>query len=55
MYIVNDMEQIIETQNISYTPEKTTKKKTTLHKKWSFPLRISSVNGGFGHLYWRNP
>ena len=34
----------------------------TLHKKWSFPLRISSVNVtksavscGFGHLYWRNP
>ena len=34
----------------------------TLHKKWSFPLRISLVNvtksavsGGFGHIYWRNP
>ena len=34
----------------------------TLHKKWSFPLRISSVNvtksagnWGFGHIYWRNP
>ena len=33
----------------------------TLHKKWSFPLRISSVNvtkfaGNyrFGHIYWRN-
>ena len=33
----------------------------TLHKKWSFPLRISSVNVtntavscGFGHIYWRN-
>ena len=32
-----------------------------LHKKWSFLLRISSVdvnksagNGGFGHIYWRN-
>ena len=32
-----------------------------LHKKWSFPLRISSVNVtkstvscGFGHVYWRN-
>ena len=31
-------------------------------KKWSFPLRISSVNVtespgncGFGHIYWRNP
>ena len=34
----------------------------SLHKKWSFPLRISSVNltksavsCGFGHIYWRNP
>ena len=34
----------------------------THHKKWSFPLRISSVNMtksavfcGFGHIYWRNP
>ena len=34
----------------------------TLHKKWSFPLRISSVNVtksagncGFGPIYWRNP
>ena len=33
-----------------------------LHKKWSFPLRISSViatksvrNCGFGHIYWKNP
>ena len=30
-----------------------------LHKKWSFPLKISSVNvtksRGFGHIYWRNP
>ena len=35
---------------------------STLHKKWSFPLRISSVNvtksagnSGYGHIYWRNP
>ena len=34
----------------------------SLHTKWSFPLRISSVNVtksavscGFGHIYWRNP
>ena len=34
---------------------------TALHKKWSFPLRIFSVNVtksavfcGFGHIYWRN-
>ena len=33
----------------------------TLHKTWSFPLRISSVNltksavsCGFAHIYWRN-
>ena len=37
-------------------------KKPTLHKKWSFPLWVSSVNVsksadscGFGHIYWRNP
>ena len=35
---------------------------TALHKKWSFPLRIFSVNltksavsCGFGHIDWRNP
>ena len=35
---------------------------TSLHKKWSFPIRISSVNVtksagscGFGHIHWRNP
>ena len=34
----------------------------SMYKKWSFPLRISSVNVtksagncGFGHIYWRNP
>ena len=34
----------------------------TLHKKWSSPLMISSVNVaksavscGFGHIYWINP
>ena len=33
----------------------------SMHKKWSFPLMISSVNVtksarncGFGHIYWRN-
>ena len=36
--------------------------KQTLHKIWSFPLKISSVNVsksaiycGFDHIYWRNP
>ena len=35
---------------------------TALHKKWSFPFRMSSVNVtksavscGFGNIYWRNP
>ena len=39
----------------------TNKKQVLLHKKWIFPLRISSVNVtksagncGFGHIYWRN-
>ena len=34
----------------------------SLHKKWSFPLRISSINVTesavsceFSHIYWRNP
>ena len=34
----------------------------SLHEKWSFPIRISSVNVtkstvscGFGHVYWKNP
>ena len=37
-------------------------RQVSLHKKWSFQLRISSVNmtkpavsSGFGHIYWRNP
>ena len=37
-------------------------KPLTLHKKWSFPFRISfvnvtksSVSCGFGHIYWVDP
>ena len=37
-------------------------KQRELHKKWSFPFKISSVNVtksavsfGFGHIYWKNP
>ena len=37
-------------------------KNITLHKKWSFPSKISSANVttsavsyGFSHIYWRNP
>ena len=26
----------------------------TLHKKWSFTIKISSENCRFGHIYWRN-
>ena len=45
---------------INFTPHGL--EKFPLHKKWSFPLKISSVNVtksvencGFGHIYWRNP
>ena len=41
------------TQAYPFTPN-------SLHKKWSLPLRISSVNVtksaencGFGHIYWK--
>ena len=55
--------QIHRLQNylkIVYVDKKLALRKT-LHKKWNFPLRISSVNVtksagncGFGHIYWRN-
>ena len=39
-----------------------TREHFTLHKKWSFPLRVLSVNVaksavscGLGYIYWRNP
>ena len=42
--------------------EKTDEFRIVVHKKWSFPLRISSVNVtkstvscGYIHIYWRNP
>ena len=44
---------ILFVHNLPYYP---------MHKKWSFLLRIPSVNVtksagncGFGHIYWRNP
>ena len=53
--ILNDKAFEISTENQVNTYIK-------LHKKWSFSLRISSVNVtkstvncGFGHIYWRNP
>ena len=48
--------QLIRGNNQSYSVQ------SILHKKWSFSLRISSVNltksvgnWGFSHIYWRNP
>ena len=45
-----------------YAVESTKSNWFALHKKRSFPLRISSVNVtksavscGFGHIYWKNP
>ena len=39
-----------------------TKELLSLYKKWSFPIKIYSVNVtksggscGFGHICWRNP
>ena len=43
-----------QSRQFGYTPYKV----TSLHKKWSFPLWMSSTNVtrscGFGHIYWRN-
>ena len=50
---------------LSFVHDDSTKNKGThwftLHKNWSFPLRLSSVNVtksarncGFNHIYWRN-
>ena len=46
--------------SISNFIKKETLALVSLHKKWSFPLRIPSVNvtksaGNCGHIYWRNP
>ena len=56
MYVVFHWKQIIEVF-VNYF-----RYKFSLHKNWSFPLRISSVNVTkstgicrFGHVYWRNP
>ena len=40
---------------IVYEAQNKSSEKRTLHKKWSFPLRISSitVSCGSGHIYWR--
>ena len=54
-------------QNIIVNNKKTSQRldlyiQVSLHKKWSFPLRISLVNVtksaencGFGHISWGNP
>ena len=59
------MHSHLERGNVLISEEKNTVNgvvEQTLHKKWSFLLRISSVNvtksavfSGFGHIYWRNP
>ena len=45
-----------------YTEANDDRPEITLHKKWSFPLRTSSVNltkyavySRSGHIYWENP
>ena len=61
--ICNDIKQAID---VSVRPSKEkcdiSSSTNLLHKKWSFPLRISPVNRtksavscGFGHIYWRTP
>ena len=57
----NDFPDDLFPDNI-FAHESTDEEITTLHKKWSFPVEISSVNVtksagncGFGHIYWRNP
>ena len=59
-------ETIVKQHQVTPEKKKLLKEKTCisdwLHKKWSFQLRISSVNVtksagncGFGHIYWRIP
>ena len=50
----------VSSQNNNLKKKFNLKVEETLHKKWSFPLRISSVNvtkslisSGFGHIYWK--
>ena len=54
-------DSFFEFQNVK-TPPFTYTREHTLHKRWGFPLRISSLNVaksagdcGFGYIYWRNP
>ena len=53
--------EILNRKPHHFSKKYTKKIVSTLHKKWSFPLRISSVNvtkstvsSGFGHIYWRH-
>ena len=48
-------------KSLIYGKNKSPNIELALHKKWSFPLRISSVNVtksegiyGFAHIYWKN-
>ena len=52
----------INVPNVSFWQMWANLPEIALHKKWSFPLKISSVNvtkspenRGFGHIYWRHP
>ena len=59
--------KFVLTEGFNYLPETLSTdilelQTLALHKKWSFPLRISPVNFtklsvscGFGHINWRNP
>ena len=60
----SNINQASDTKKITncVTQRRKKEKLVILHKKWSFPLRISSVNVtksavfcGFGHIYLRNP
>ena len=62
-------QRLLTSSETSYIPENTRNPEVwnktcgvTLHRRWSFTFRISSVNVtksaencGFGHIYWWNP
>ena len=60
--LITDFKEKVELFSQFFAKHCTLVDNPTLHKKWSFPLRISSVNVtkpigncGFGHIDWRNP
>ena len=57
-FTLDHIKSLLECSSVS----ELTNAQSALHKKWSFPLRISSVIVtksevfcGFGQIYWRNP